>query len=726
MSRLPEPAFRRKALVSAMMCAAVPALAVAQENNPATLQVLEVSAERGQTPSEFTESYAPEATTTSLKMELSHRETPQAVTVVTRKQMDDFAQNDINDVLEGTTGVTVESVETDRTYYTSRGFDINNFQYDGVGLPAVYDNVQGELDTAFFDRVEVLRGANGLMTGSGNPAATVNFIRKRPTADTNASVAVTAGSWDQKRIVGDVSGSVSESGKVRGRVVAGYEDKDSYLDRYSNEKQMFYGVVEADLTDTTLLTLGHAIQSSDTDSPLWGALPLFYTDGTATDFARSTSTASDWSYWDNTQHNSFVELQQELAGGWRAKGTVFRLENDSESELFYQYGTPDPDTGEGLLAYPSQYDLNSEQWVVDAYATGPFDLANRTHELVVGASWSRSETVDESRYGQGIGDPLPPLNEWDGNYPRPAFDNGVAGSDWTDRETATYAAVRWTLTDSLTAITGLRLSWLDNKGTSYGNSKETSYDAVETPYAGLIYDINDNHSVYASYTEIFSPQTELDINRDRLDPIDGVNYELGLKSEFREDRINTTVALFRVEQKNVAEAAGTYDDGTQDVYYRAVEGLESQGVELEIVGDVTDRIQLFAGYTFVDIEDADGNDAKSFVPEHLAQLRGTWKVPGVDDLELGSQIRWQSEISQEQGVATTGPNAGTTIVTEQDAYAVVDVMASYDFARNWNATLNVNNVTDEKYIESLKKFGASAQGFYGEPANASLTVSWVY
>ena len=81
---------------------------------------------------------------------------------------------------------------------------------------------------------------------------------------------------------------------------------------------------------------------------------------------------------------------------------------------------------------------------------------------------------------------------------------------------------------------------------------------------------------------------------------------------------------------------------------------------------------------------------------------------------------------QDQGVATTGPNAGAKIVTEQESYAVVDLMASYDFARDWNATLNVNNVTDEKYIESLKKFGASAQGFYGEPANASLTVSWVY
>ncbi len=193
--------------------------------------------------------------------------------MITRKQMDDFGEVDVNDVLEGTTGVTVESVETDRTYYTSRGFDINNFQYDGVGLPAVYDNVQGDLDTAFYDRIEVLRGANGLMTGTGNPSATINFIRKRPTAETRAAVAVTGGSWDNRRVVGDLSGSLTDSGKVRGRVVAGYQERDSWLDRYSQQKQMFYGVLEADLTASTLLTLGHATQTSDTDSPLWGPCP---------------------------------------------------------------------------------------------------------------------------------------------------------------------------------------------------------------------------------------------------------------------------------------------------------------------------------------------------------------------------------------------------------------------------------------------------------------------
>lgn len=149
MSRMSETGFRRKALFTAIMAASMPGLTVAQGQQPVALEPLEVSAKREAASSEQTRSYVAETTTTTMKMGLTHRETPQSVTVVTREQMDDFAQNDINDVLEGTTGVTVESVETDRTYYTARGFDINNFQYDGVGLPAVYDNVQGELTPPF-------------------------------------------------------------------------------------------------------------------------------------------------------------------------------------------------------------------------------------------------------------------------------------------------------------------------------------------------------------------------------------------------------------------------------------------------------------------------------------------------------------------------------------------------------------------------------------------------
>ncbi|SDX21265.1 TonB-dependent siderophore receptor [Marinobacter mobilis] len=704
------PVFRRSRLASAIVLVTLPVLSMAEE--VISLDAIDVSGQLSEPSSESTGSYTVGSTRTATKLDLAPRETPQAVSVATRQQMDDFGQDDINSVLDSTTGVTVERAETDRTYYTARGFDITNFQYDGVGLPMVYGNVLGKIDTAFFDRVEVLRGANGLMSGVGNPSATVNFIRKRPTARTQASITATGGSHDYGRLVGDLSGALSESGHVRGRLVVGGEGSESYLDRYETTRQMLYGVIEADVTDTTLLTLGHFTQTSDADSPMWGSLPLLYSDGTQTDYPRSTSTSADWAYWNSRYHNSFLTLSQELAGGWQAQLSVTRLEIDSDSKLFYQYGTPDRNTGLGLAAYPSLYTLEKEQWIADLYASGPFSLAGRTHELVVGGNWSYSELDDISYYGQGIGTPLPPLEQWTGHYPEPAFDAAVNGSDWTDKYISSYAAARWSLTDRLSAITGLRMTWLDSHGTNYGNSKDTSYDAVETPYAGVLYDLNDQHTVYVSYTEIFSPQTETDVAGDRLDPIDGVNYELGLKSELLDRQLQTTVALFHTEQDNLAELAGK--DANGEDYYQGADGITSDGIELEATGAIGDRIQLTAGYTYVDIEDADNNAARTFVPEHLVRAKGTYDVPAFYGLKVGALVRWQSEISAAVGNAEV----------KQDSYALVDLMANYEFTDNWSTTLNLYNVTDEKYLASL--YWGGSQSYYGEPVSADLTVKWTY
>ena len=107
-------------------------------------------------------------------LDLSLRETPQSATVVSRQHMDDFRLTNVNDLLDLVPGVNVERVETDRTYYNSRGFDITNFQVDGIGPPLLWGIQFGDLDTAMFERVEVVRGADGMMTGIGNPSATVN------------------------------------------------------------------------------------------------------------------------------------------------------------------------------------------------------------------------------------------------------------------------------------------------------------------------------------------------------------------------------------------------------------------------------------------------------------------------------------------------------------------------------------------------------------------------
>ena len=215
---------------------------------------------------------------------------PQSISVITDSQLKDFQLTDIDSALDTATGVNVERIETDRTYYTARGFDITNFQIDGVGLPLTSGNNHADEDTAIYDRIEVIRGANGLMTGVGNPSATINFIRKRPTAENELSVAGSLGSWNNGRIELDSTYNLTDNTAVRGVFVR--QESDSYLDRYSTEKNVFYVFLEHQLTDNTTISLSHAINDSKAKGNNWGANPLFYIDGSPTDYDVSTNTSA--------------------------------------------------------------------------------------------------------------------------------------------------------------------------------------------------------------------------------------------------------------------------------------------------------------------------------------------------------------------------------------------------------------------------------------------------
>lgn len=683
----------------------------AEEMNSVEMTLPEINVsdtELEQQASENTGEYKINSSRLATRLNLSVKETPQALSVITRQQMDDFSLNTVNDVLEMTPGINVEKVETDRTYYTARGFDVTNFQVDGIGVPMHYGNIAGEIDTVAYDRVEVLRGATGLMTGTGNPSATVNFVRKRPTSDFQASLKGLAGSWDRYRAETDVSGSLNEAGTVRGRLVAAYDDKNSYLDRYEKNRQSIYGVIDFELSDTSVLTLGHTYQQDKANSPLWGALPVAFSDGSPTRYDRSDSSASDWSFWDNESHNSFVELKSHFSNGWQTTAQLSRIATDAESELFYVYGTPDSSTGLGLFAYPSAYVSETEHYIADAYASGPFAFAGREHELVVGAQWARSDIWQQSNYGQGIGTPLPDLNDWDGDYPKPSFDAAVASGEWRDYQRSVYAASKLNVTDALNLIVGSRFIDYQLDGVSYGVVQDR--EAQESiPYIGAVYALTDNLNVYASYTEIFQPQQEVDINYKTLDPIEGETYEVGLKMDFNDGQAFASIGLFRTEQDNLAVAAGVIPS-TTDTYYVGEEGVTSEGIEIDIQGEVLPGLKLSGGYTYVDIRDADDERTNTYTPREIFKLASVYQLQSAPKWKVGASVNWKDH--------TYGD------LVEQGSYAIWDAMVSYQVSPQLKASLNMHNLFDKEYYTSLYWAGVFGQAYYGAPRNASLTLNY--
>ena len=476
---------------------------------------------------EGTGSYTPGTIATATRLVLTPRETPQSISVVTRQVMDDFGLNAIDDVMRHTPGITVSTYDTERTNYYSRGFSIVNFQYDGIPTlrDAQYSAGQTLTDMALYDRVEVLKGATGLLTGAGGPGGTINLIRKKPTSQFMSSIEVGAGSWDNYRTQIDVSGPLTETGNVRGRAVAAYQDKKSFLDHYSRKTGVYYGILEVDLDEDTLLTLGADYQDSNPKGSSWtGTRTIFDATGNKLDLPRSFNNGPKWSSWEQYSRTVFATLEHNFDNGWVTKGQYNHQINGYDAPLGYI----SQDSATASSIYARKYTGETTRDSLDVYASGPFELFGREHQLVVGQSLSISDWKGKDYSNATYFDNSYDFYQWHGQAIEPLWNQPTKINDETTRQSGTYIAGRFSLMDDLHVMLGTRVANYQVTGTS-----KTKASGKVVPYAGVVYDLNDNVSAYASYTEIFQPQTQYrDRTRKMLAPDEGKNYELGLKSEF--------------------------------------------------------------------------------------------------------------------------------------------------------------------------------------------------
>jgi len=255
---LPCPsALGRRALALAVVLA-LPLAAHAEapaDANPTTLDGLEVTARR----QSQADSYTLPISKAAIGLDLSLRQTPQSVTTVTRQQMDDLQIESINDVLTSTTGITTYSLDNaGRTTFRARGFDVGNFKVDGMLINGAssFSGGGAGLNMDLYDHVQVVRGANGLLGGTGDPSATVYLERKRPTREFGGAASLTLGSHDKRRLMGDVNVPLTADGRVRSRFVVSAEDSDTFRQREDVQRLGGLASFEADLGDATVVNLG--------------------------------------------------------------------------------------------------------------------------------------------------------------------------------------------------------------------------------------------------------------------------------------------------------------------------------------------------------------------------------------------------------------------------------------------------------------------------------------
>lgn len=662
-------------------------------------------------------SYATGRSSTATKLPMTLRETPQSVTVVTRQRMDDQGMKTLDDVMQAATGIMVVKNGGERSLYQARGQQVDNLQIDGVptNISNAYSmDAISKPTTDLYDRIEIVRGATGLMEGAGTPSASINLIRKRPTAERQALIETSVGSWDDYKTMLDLSSPLNEAGTLRGRSVISYNNANSYLDTAQKENQLFYGILEADLSDSTLVTFGFSYQKERNSGYDWSGLPA-RENGAFYPLSRSTSLTGDWNHLDKRNTTVFADVQHTFANDWKAVVAVNQMW--SKSDFLGNYTWPAGQTDRFTLN-PRHFRFDDNQTSIDGYLSGPFQMLGRQHELIVGGNW-RQDDFDYHggrdatyRYVVDINDPGA------FNPPKPT---GLNVNQWkynrTQEQKGVYVANRFSLSDSTKLILGSRLSWISHdsldvvtqpKKTHYSKSGEV------TPYAGLVQDLNEHLTAYASYTEIFKPQSNQDINGSTLEPMTGSNYELGLKGEFFDKRLQGSVALYQADQTGRPELITCDRDWS---CYRPSDKVRNRGIELELNGEITPDWNVSAGYTYNQSKYAGGKQKgenfNSAAPRHLFKVATDYRLPGeLNHLRVGGSFYAQSTMVQTE--------FGKDYKIEQKAYHLTSLHAVYEVSKNLEVQYNLDNVFDKKYYQTLGN--PNYWNFYGEPRNFNLAL----
>lgn len=701
---------------------AAAAVAAGEADGALVLDTIDVTAAPGTT-TEDTGSWTTEWMRSATGLQLSQKETPQSTSVITDAQMKDRNITTVEETMAAATGVTVLPFDSERQNYFARGFAIDAYQYDGVPIPrdGIWQFGDNNADMVLYDHVEIVRGATGLMQGAGEPGASINFIRKRPTSFVRREVAGAIAYPTGGRMEADIAGPLNESGTVRGRLLGAADAREGTLDRYFKERYTGYGALEIDLTDRTLLNLGLSYQQTDGDNTTWGGLVPWFSDGSLIDWPSGFNLGTDWTHVDTQRAEAFASLEHVFENGWTARLVATHARNDFQGKfLWVDTGDgntyPDPVTGEGLAAWNgSRYDGGYSQNSVNAVLNGDYQALGRSHEFVLGLFGSKYKGDYDGWYVNLAGVPIGDVFAWDGSFPEPDWP-----ADRTDRWTSDttqiglYGATQFHATDALAIIAGARVNWWDGSSASVYGSDSYRFSGVVTPYVGFTYDLNDVWTAYGSATSIYKPQLTQDIDRNYLDPTFGWNYELGVKAGLFGGAMYASAAVFQTDQRDVAEYAGdaTTPDGTPYSYYELIDGTTTRGFEVEAAGAINDRWNASLGYTYAYSEDNEGNQVNTDTPRNTLKVATDYRIAGIlqDRLTVGGAMRWQS-------ATDSIPWNGDLPNIEQGAYAVFDVNASYDLTEQTVVTLTVNNVLDERYYASSGFYNTVN---YGDGISAEL------
>jgi len=698
-------------------------------------------------------SYSTGLVSVGSKTPVSLKETPQSVSVITGKMIEDKQMFTLPDAMRMAPGITLRNGNYDTEQFYSRGFPIDNLQIDGAspmdigtGIGTFYSN--RKYDMTPYDHVEVLRGASGLLGGTGDPGGIINLVRKRPLDHYQLKLETSAGSWDNYRSQVDLTGPLAFDGKLRGRVVAAYTDRQYYMDNRSTERPFLYGILEADISDDTLLTVGGSYDKQKQNGTGDG-LPR-YSSGGDVHLPRHTWYTSNSAWGDSYTREWFAKVDHYFNEDWKLNSSFTYSYNSSNTDGVIPYGSVDETTNTGPYWWGSYVSSWSQQSVFDVNLSGAFDAFGRRHEVLAGADYQKVTSRWRGAQGKIAKGGL--IDLWDPqSTPLPSeASNHEFWRDYspnTREQYGVYSTVRLQLTDPLKLVAGARAQRYkfeqaysmkaNQSATGPWIKQDSVFDREPTtmvPYGGLIYALDPQWSTYVSYSEVFKPQAQKlkgpEEAATSIEPMTGKTWETGIKGELFDGALNVSAAVFHTTRKNQAVSDPAYPDAgftySSACCFLAQDKVTSKGIDLEVTGQIAPGWDILAGYTYNRVEnDTQETLYSSITPKHLFKLWSVYTLPGaLSDVRVGGGVTAQSP-GYVKGEAYRFDAVGNVIDSHdydftQSGYAVYDALVEYKVDDHWTLAVKGNNLFDRRYYATV---GTSEYGnYYGEPRNFTLTL----
>ena len=616
------------------------------------------------------------------------RYVPQAIDSIKTSNVADYGTNDIGDALSGIPNVS-SSADTRFDSLRIRGFDASNDFY----LDGIRDDSQYKRDLHNIERVEVLKGPAAVLYGRGSQGGIVNRVSKLPEFGRRSTIEAQGGSDDLRSLYADLSTDPSENLSLR--LNMGNMDENSFRDGVSGNRQLFAPSMSWQLTPDLnwLVQYEYSRYNRTPDRGIPGV------NGRPADVGRDTTYGNDHDFIDDKAQSLRSKLTYEINDNWQLRQTlgVFKLDSDFDNTYLTGF---DPKTNK-VARQHWQQDLTTRNVYNNLELEGGFDTFGLEHRLLTGVEIG-SQRRDPKLYNAATGktpgaQPVPSLDLFNPNRElRHTGSMQVFSDSHTEVESrAVYVQDQLRLNDQWQLLAGLRYDTFDIESTNQLKNLTEDRDSHSTsPRFGIVWTPLQNHSFYASWSKTFSPVGGGLIgitpgaagNSNDLSPELTKQKEIGVKSDWLNDRLSTTLAVYDLELYN--RRTSDPNDPTLTV----MTGLQrSRGIELTATGKLVGNWYMRGGVGVQDTtieKDNNGLEGKRVnnVAKHNGSLFLTWKP------EMG----WYGETGLTLVGQRYADNANTTVLP---GYCRWDALVGYRF-KDWDLRAALNNITDREYYAS--------------------------